>query len=276
MTVSILGCGWYGRAVASKLLSQNIVVKGSATNPEKAEQLRLAGIKPFVIRFDENSQVFDADFFKCDVLIIALPPGIRKNQGHLYLPRLKRVAGLLRDHKIDKVIYVSSTGVYADCNRELDESDIPEPDSESGRILYEAEKIFSDNSLFRSTIIRFGGMVGPGRDPGGFFRGKTDIPNGLAPVNLIHQADCAGITCAIINNDCFSTVFNACSPDHPPKQYFYREMAKISNSPLPVFKNELNNWKIVNSVNLVQKLNYEFTVKSWADYPRNNLSNQSS
>jgi nucleoside-diphosphate-sugar epimerase len=267
MVVSILGCGWYGRALAAKLLSSGIPVKGSATSPERAEQLHEAGIKSYVIKIDEDASLYDADFFKCDIVVIAIPPGLRKNQGHQYLPKIKRVIKAIADHKITKAIYISSTGVYADCNREVNENDMAAPDSESGRILHKAEKLFLNESGLRTSIVRFGGLVGPGRDPAQFFSNKTDIPNGLAPVNLIHQIDCVGITCAIIEKDSFGFIFNASAPDHPAKGDFYRKMAAKAGLPRPVFVNELKDWKIVNSVNLSSKLNFSFVIDSWDKYP---------
>lgn len=266
MVVSILGCGWYGRALAAKLLSYGISVKGSATSAERAEQLLRIGIKSYVIKFDENTSLYDADFFKCNIIVIAISPGFRKEEGHQYLQKIKGVIKAITDHKITKAVYISSTGVYADCNCEVNENDIPEPDSESGQILYAAETLFLNESGLKTSIVRFGGLVGPGRNPARFFAGKTNVPNGLAPVNLIHQNDCVGVTYAIIEKDCFGYIFNACAPDHPAKGKFYRKMAGQNKLPPPVFLNELRDWKIVDSVNLSSKLKYNFIIDSWDKY----------
>lgn len=271
MVVSILGCGWYGRALATKLLGFGISVKGSATSPEKAEQLHPAGVKSYVIKFEDHNSLFDADFFECDIVVIAIPPGFKANQGQHYLPNIKRIIKVIADHKISKVIYISSTGVYADCNREVNENDMPEPDSESGQILHEAEKLFLNERRFRTSIVRFGGLVGPGRNPGRFFSNKTGIPNGFAPVNLVHQIDAVGATCAVIEKDCFGYIFNVCAPDHPAKGDFYRKMAEEAKLPIPVFVNELSDWKIVDSVNISSKLNYNFVIDSWDKYPLDEL-----
>ena len=271
MVVSILGCGWYGRALAAKLVSSGIPVKGSATSPERAEQLAQAGIKSYVIKLDENESIYDVDFFKCDIIVIAIPPSFKKNQGKQYLPKIKNIIKAIVDHKVTKVIYISSTGVYADCNREVTENDLAQPDSESGQILRRAEELFLNENVFRTSIVRFGGLVGPGRNPARFFLNKTDIPNGLAPVNLIHQIDCVGVTCAIIERDRFGFIFNACAPDHPAKGDFYRKMARQNNIPSPIFLNELKYWKIVNSVNINSKLDYSFIIDVWDKYPLDEL-----
>jgi len=63
-------------------------------------------------------------------------------------------------------------------------------DAESA--LYRSEQLFHENTNFQTTVIRLAGLIGPGRNPARFFAGKTNIPNGNAPVNLIHLDDCIG------------------------------------------------------------------------------------
>ncbi|MBS1526932.1 MAG: SDR family oxidoreductase [Bacteroidetes bacterium] len=266
MVISILGCGWYGRALADKLLNGGMTVKGSTTTLEKMTDLEREGILPYVARFEQDTALIVPDFFHCDIIVVAIPPGFKKNQGQHYVPKIKRIIEAIAEYKIPKVIYISSTSVYSDCNHELTEHDIPQPDSESGKTLYEAERLFLNEHRFKTTVIRFGGLIGPGRNPGRFFSGKTGVPNGRAPVNLIHQSDCVGITIAIIEKDIFGLVLNACAPDHPAKKDFYSQTAVKSKLPLPQFIDELANWKIVHSVILSEKLHYKFTIKNWDTY----------
>ena len=263
MVVSILGCGWYGKALAKSLIRKGITVKGSSTSGEKLEQLSSKGIIPYSVQFDAERGNFDPAFFECDILVISIPPKFRKGESRRYLPKIQRIIKTILKYQVKKVIYISSTGVYGDHNNKVNELSDPNPDTESGIILLEAEKLFQKETDFKANIIRFGGLVGPGRHPGRFFAGKKGIPNGLAPVNLIHQQDCAGISEAIIEKDIFGYVFNACSPDHPAKEHFYRNAALKGGFPIPEFINELENWKIVNSINLTDELNYAFRVLNW-------------
>lgn len=265
MVVSILGCGWYGKALAKSLIQKGITVKGSSTSDEKLEQLSLEGIIPHSVQFDTDTENFDPAFFECDVLVISITPKFRKGETAEYLPKVQRIIDTVLKYQVRKVIYISSTGVYGDHSNEVNELSDPKPDTESGSILLEAEKLFQRETSFKTTIIRFGGLIGLGRHPGRFFAGKKDIPNGLAPVNLIHQQDCVGVSEAIIERDVFGYLFNACSPDHPTKADFYRRTALEAALQAPEFINELNNWKIVDSVNLKSILNYDFKVPYWTD-----------
>jgi len=275
MIISILGCGWYGKALAKELLQKSIIVKGSTTSAEKLDGLRAIGISPYAVQVNADQIKYDADFLKCDVLVISIPPGLKKGEGAAYLPKVKHVIEAVLQKSIQKVIYISSTGVYGDNNKTVTEDDAPNPDNESGKILLEAENLFRDESDFKTTIIRFGGLVGPDRHPGRFFAGKKDVPNGLAPVNIVHLADCVGIGSAIIERNAFGYVFNACSPDHPSKEDFYKDAALKGGYAPPQFLHELKTWKIVDSSNLKPILNYTFKIQNWKDYSFDTLPQSS-
>ncbi|MBS1523199.1 MAG: SDR family oxidoreductase [Bacteroidetes bacterium] len=265
MIVSILGCGWYGKALAKELLQKGIIVKGSATSAEKMDELKDLSISPFIVQVNGDQANYEADFFKCDTLVISIPPRLKKGEGVTYLAKIKHIIDAILHNNMQNIIYISSTGVYGDHNRTVTENDDPDPDTESGKILLEAENLFRNESKFKTTIVRFGGLVGPGRHPGRFFAGKTDIPNGLAPVNMIHLDDCVGIGSAIIEQDAFGHLFNACSPDHPAKEDFYKDAALKGGYESPQFLCELRAWKIIESVNLKPILNYTFKIQNWKD-----------
>src|SRR5690606_4562588 len=146
-------------------------------------------------------------------------------------------------HKIKHLIVISSSGVYPNANRAFDESDLPEPVTGSGKSLLEAEGIVKSFSDFTTTIIRFGGLYGGERNPARFFGSTNNIPNSLAPVNLIHLSDCLGISEAILAREAFGHTYNACSPEHPSRTEFYTRAAKASNLEAPTFVNELKEWK---------------------------------
>ncbi|MFD0764299.1 SDR family oxidoreductase [Mucilaginibacter lutimaris] len=266
MTVSILGCGWYGLALAKALIADGTKVKGSTTSAFKLPLLKAEGIEPFLADLSAGNLDDSPEFFICDVLVIAIPPKARSGEGAEYVPKLQKVLDATTKQGVKKVILISSTGIYADQNRELTEADDPEPDTTSGQVLYNAEELFKQQSSFKTTIIRFGGLIGPGREPGRFFADKKDIPNGLAPVNMIHQQDCVGFTMRVLNKDAFGYTFNACTPHHPPKFAFYAQAAAKAGLEAPEFLPELKEWKVISSVNNGKFLGYEYYIKNWYDW----------
>ncbi|MCR8556420.1 SDR family oxidoreductase [Mucilaginibacter sp. BJC16-A38] len=265
MIVSILGCGWYGKAFAKTLLAQGVSVNGSVTSAEKLNSLGELGITPYVVSFKSASKDYDPEFFKCDILIISIPPKTRQGEASDYLPKINGIIEAILKYQIKRVIYISSTAVYGDINSEVDEFTVPLPDTEAGKILLAAERHLQHQTSFKTTILRFSGLVGPGRHPGRFFAGKADIPNGKAPVNLIHLDDCIGITLEIINKNAFGLVVNASSPDHPTKAEFYSESARKAGLIIPQFRDELTGWKIIGSRAINDVLGYKFKVSSWKD-----------
>jgi nucleoside-diphosphate-sugar epimerase len=246
INISILGCGWYGTALAKTLVNAGYHVKGSTTSPQKLEALVAEGIEPYLVNFLPEDENYDAGFFNCDVLLIAIPPKSRSGEGANYIYKIQRIISTAKQQGVKNVIFISSTGVYADLNNEVNENIAPQPNTEAGKI------------LLKTTIIRFAGLIGPGRDPGRFFAGKRDIPNGKAPVNLIHLDDCIGLSMAIIDRQIYGYLFNACSPDHPARAAFYTRASINSGLEPPIFISELKEWKIVKSTNVEPILGYQF------------------
>ena len=263
MTVSILGCGWYGQALGRLLAANGFIVKGSVRSFEKIAQLSGFGIEPFLVNLNDDFEHIDPLFLSCDILIVSIPPKFRTEEKDGYLSKIHMIIKSIRECGINRIIYISSTGVYSEQNREVTESDRPDPDTEQGRILLYAEELFQSDPDFKTCIVRFGGLVGPGRHPGRFFGGRSNVPNGRAPVNLIHLEDCIGISLVIIGQDVFGCIVNAVSPDHPAKADFYKTAAIQAGLPAPQFIDELTNWKIVGSTNIPRLLKYEFKMRDW-------------
>ena len=264
MVVGILGCGWYGIALAKRLIDQGIVVKGSTTSSGKLDILRAAGILPFLIRIDgTEADKTEPEFFNCDQLIVA--NNVKMDHLDNYLSKVRKTIRLIQNGSVDRVIFISSISVYGDHNQEVDENTLPKPGKGSGISLLEGEKLLLAQENLNCTILRFAGLVGPGRDPARFFAGKTGIPNGAAPVNLIHLEDCVGMTEKLLQNPQLKGIFNGVSPHHPSKMDFYTHAAKRKSLALPVFKAEKLEWKIVNSLYVKQQLDYDFKVQNWFD-----------
>lgn len=255
-TVSILGCGWFGFPLAKQLVNAGYTVKGSTTTPAKLEEMRSAGINPFLLSLDHDDDA--GNFFDSEILILGVPPKLRTGSGGDYEGKIRRIAERLQDTPVKEIIFISSTSVFSDTNSSLTENDVPSPETVSGKAILAAETFLRSCSAFNTTVIRFAGLIGPGRDPGRFFAGKTNIPNGQAPVNLIHLDDCLGITTAILERRAFGHIFHAVAPQHPTKSQFYSRSSAASGQTVPEFIDELRGWKIIESVNVPKLLNYDF------------------
>ena len=265
-TISIIGCGWYGMAVAKAILRAGYQVKGSTTTPEKLKQLFDAGIEPYLLDFGSDESVDPQDFFRTEVLLICIPPKRNSTTLAQYTNKITQIAALATENGTKKVLFISSTSVYGDANCIVDESTPAHPETPSGLQILDAEKLLLQNPNFSTTILRFSGLVGPGRHPGRFFAGKKNIPNGQAPINLIHLDDCIGITLKIIENNAFGHIFNASSPDHLQKQQFYQIAIQAAGLEEATFIDELTEWKIISSIQVPKQLNYTFKTANWTNW----------
>lgn len=255
-TVSILGCGWFGLPLAKQLVQSGYEVKGSTTTKEKLANIRSAGIGAYLFTLDQDEGA--GDFFDSEILILGVPPKLRSGSGEDYEGKVRRLTERLQDTRVKQVIFISSTSVFPDSNRVFNENDAPVPETASGKAILGAERCLQDCTFFNTTVIRFSGLIGPDRDPGRFFAGKTNIPNGQAPVNLIYLDDCMGITMTILDKEVFGQVFHAVMPQHPQKSSFYSKASLASGYTVPEFVDELGKWKIIESINVPNLLNYDF------------------
>jgi nucleoside-diphosphate-sugar epimerase len=265
-TVSILGCGWLGTVLGKKLLSKGYVVKGSTITSEKINELETTGIQPYYVKVGTDSIEMDyAAFFNTDVLIVSIPPQRIANIEEIFPLQINQVIQYIRILQIPKVILISSTSVYENSNSTVREGDEGNPAKPAGRALLTAEKMLMDLEGTKTTVLRFGGLIGYNRNPARFLLGKSEVP-AHTPVNLIHRDDCVKIISEIIEKEIWGEIFNACSPGHPTKKDFYARAAKIGDLPKPMFVDRPENYKIVNSDKLIEKLGYTFNYPNPMDY----------
>jgi nucleoside-diphosphate-sugar epimerase len=262
--ISILGIGWLGFPLAKKLIETGYDVKGSTTSESKLDLLESNDIQPFQIELSETEIIGNVAGFleSSEVLIIDIPPKLRSNPSENFVEKIKLLITEIEKSKIKYIVFISSTSVYADAFPvvEIDENTIPNPDSESGKQLLQTQDLLLSNSNFQTTILRFGGLIGEDRHPIKFLAGKKDVENPDAPINLIHQEDCIGIICEILNHvQHDNLILNAVSPYHPTRKEYYTQKANENELPLPEFdKSKKSLGKIINSKKVLEFLNYKF------------------
>ena len=238
--ISILGCGWLGLPLAKSLINKGFSVKGSTTSEAKLAVLESANIKAHSIRLTENKVMGNIEAFlsESEILIIDIPPKLRGDGAENFVSKITTLIPFIAQSPVNHVVFISSTSVYADDNSIVTENSQPEPDTESGRQLLATEKLLEGNANFKTTVIRFGGLIGENRHPIHFLAGRKNLENPEAPINLIHQDDCIGIIEAVISRNARGEVFNAVAPYHPSRKEYYTQKAVALGLPLPEFEEE--------------------------------------
>jgi nucleoside-diphosphate-sugar epimerase len=259
--ISILGCGWLGLPLAKALLENSFSVKGSTTSVDKLSVLENLGIQPHLITLSENETTGNLDSFleNSKILIIDVPPKLRGSSTENFVSKIKNVIPFIEKSTVENVLFISSTSVYGEENLIVTEETKLNPDTESGKQLVQTEQLLQSNSNFKTTILRFGGLIGEDRHPIKFLAGRKNIENPNAPINLIHQDDCIGIIMEIIELHSWNETFNAVTPFHPSRKEYYTQKAIDLKLDLPEFNAEnSNSGKTISSTKIENVLDYKF------------------
>jgi len=232
-----MGCGWLGLPLAKAFIEGGYLVRGTTTSECKLGMLEKEGIAPFLISLSEEKIVGNISGFLADVevLVINIPPKLRGGNTENYVKKMQLLLESVKATKTKKVIFVSSTSVYGDINAEVTEETIPKPSTESGKQLLASENLFKITPELQTTIIRFGGLIGPDRHPINMLSGRKGLNNGNHPVNLIHLNDCISIISSVIKQNWWGEIFNAVYPSHPPKKKYYSQEAVKRGLILPQY-----------------------------------------
>lgn len=258
-SISIIGCGWLGLPCALRLIEKGYRVKGTTTTERKISSLAQQGIEPFLLQLDTEEPPLE--LFESDILFITFPPGRAATNTMLrYQSRIQKLINAARQKALGKIIFSSTTGVYAGKaeNPIVNENSLPAPRRESARAMYSAEKQLLSYSD-QVTILRFGGLVGPGRKTANFLANKKNIPNPNNAINLVHQADCVQVAQLIVEQEIFGEMFNVVADEHPARKDYYTTVTAKAGLSAPTFRDEhtFPN-KIVSNAKLKKTLNYTF------------------
>ncbi len=259
--ISILGCGWLGLPLAEHLIQKGFSIKGSTTSPNRIGELESKEIEAFIIELsaDEISGDYEAFLQNSKTLIIDIPPKLRGENPISFVDKMKTfIQKAVVNSSIEQVLFISSTSVYGDEAITVTEETIEKPETISGKELLETEHFLQQQTAFKSTILRFGGLIGGSRNPAKSLSGKSNIATPNAPINLIHQDDCIGVITAIIEQNFWGEKINASAPFHPTRKEYYSAKAKELGLPLPAFEENNVSGKVIDSSKLIAELNYNF------------------
>ncbi len=257
--IAILGLGWLGLPLAEQLHGLGHEVIGAVSSPEK---LRTYGHLPFgVCRVNVTEDKIKGDWesflFDAEILIITMAPGKGETVEDVY-PR--QIDQLIHNTPAQtKVIFTSSTGVYANEGKVVDETSPTKAQKSSGRAVKNAEDKLRSHFRENLTVLRLGGLIGPERHPGRFLAGKRHLRNEEAPLNLVHREDVMNIIEKIVEKSCWGELFNVCASLHPIRKAYYHKAATVLQLDLPMFKtSDKEDFKIVDNTKSKHVLQYDY------------------
>ena len=126
--VLIIGCGYIGRRIASRLLATRPVT-GLVRSDASAATLRAAGIG--VLQADLDAALDPAAVRDIDELYYLAPP---PRSGDVDT-RMTHVLQALDGNRLRRMVYISTSAVYGDCQGAwITEAQQPAPSSGRGRL----------------------------------------------------------------------------------------------------------------------------------------------
>lgn len=236
-TIAVIGCGWLGLPIASDLVDRGLKVIGTTTREERISDIEKHGVRGRIYRMGDLNPP------QAEGYVINVPPSKTTD----YVASLRATAEQLPP--TSNVLFVSTTSVYTNMMDVFPESQVvpgsPSPadyntTSKHSPIpiaeLIQAEGIFWTGSNGRATILRCGGLVGPGREPGRFLAGKSNVPDPDSLVSISTLGKVVHMVALIIATGDWGKVINAVERNRPTRREFYTKAALDLGLEPPTFK----------------------------------------
>ena len=252
--VLILGCGWVAEDLAFKFLNLECHVVLTTTSLEKSERLIKAGFEAHVVDFDQDIRVdFQVDSFD---YVLTSVPAASKNTVEQIKRRFEQIKSLLEKLNYNKHIYLSSTGIYPDCDGVFSE--------DYTMMLNERLSVAEEFmlSVSNSSVYRLGGLFGKNRIFAKYFENRV-CSTGNQVANFVYVDDVVELIYRGFEMGLQSEIYNIVAPEHPTKEEVIRASAQKYGFQLPSeFKPENSFQKIVDGSKIIKELNYSYKYPS--------------
>jgi nucleoside-diphosphate-sugar epimerase len=200
----IIGCGDVGLRIVARLRDRFRIIATTATQ-QRVVELRSAGTLPLVVNLDITPSLARLRGLATRWIDLAPPPATGTDD-----PRTRRLR-IASGAKIERAVYISTTGVYGDRGGALlDETAAPAPASERALRRLAAEKIVRAAPL-HAMVVRAPGIYAADRLPLDRLRAATPALIAADDVytNHIHADDLARITIAALFRGAPARLYNA-------------------------------------------------------------------
>lgn len=297
-TVGILGIGYLGKQLLASLHNHKLWGTYYQTNPLSEENYptedppHCSGRPPPCVKFQwENPETWHALPVQPASLILTIPPVLKDEYSEAQ--RISKWGKWMKLNRpqLNKLVYVSSTGVYPNKNGVWKEDDEFIPDSLSGQLRFATEKVL--NEYFELSVVRPGGIYGPGRHIGLRALSGKKIYLGEKPIHRIHVKDLANIIKLLLDTELCGislkgTIINAVDKEPKPSREVLKwlvaeKLIELSRSVYNHIEEEiienpcnvesLKN-RIISNNKLLNDMNFKFRFPTYQEGFSNILKNQ--
>ena len=208
VNVLIAGCGYVGTALGRHLAKAGHMVWGLRRETGDLPSPLLPLMADLI-----NPKALEALPADIDTVFYMASPDRSEEAAYraAYIDGLRNLLNVLKTREQrPRVLYTSSTAVYAQKSGEwVDETSPTTPEYFSGRCLLEGERYLL-SSGFPATVVRLGGIYGPGRT-----RLLRKVREGSATyqdgppryTNHIHRDDCVGVLAHLMTLEPLDSIY---------------------------------------------------------------------
>jgi nucleoside-diphosphate-sugar epimerase len=240
-TALIVGCGYLGTRVASRLLERGVTVMGTTRSEQRGHELAELGIQPLLVSVTEPltfaalKPAIQAPSLDVYYMVPPGRPGNQPSPRQVVLGGTAHMAKQLKHARLGRALLVSSTAVYGQQHGETVDADTPpEPIDDRGKLLHEAEQFWLDRGQAYH-VLRLAGLYGPGRVVGlrAVSDGSPIVGDPQKLLNLIHVDDAADLTIAMMQAEAPGRVELGCDGHPVPRMDYYTFLAEQLGVPAP-------------------------------------------
>ena len=235
MDYVIIGCGDIGTRVAKELVTKGGRVQATVRHSDDAGRLEDLGVLPLVADFDRREELPQLDVHQRLVFYFMPPQG-----GGTIDARMSNFCRMLTpDNCPERIVYISTSGVYGDCGDQLVTEETPvNPQTSRAKRRVSAEAQLRDKAGelgFALIILRVTGIYGPGRLPlAQLHKGHQVLRPQDSPVtNRIHSLDLVRICLAAMERGQAGDVFNVCDGQQSSMSEYFSAVADLYGLPRP-------------------------------------------
>ena len=237
----IFGCGYLGSRAAALWREAGDTVYAVTRNADRVAEFTRQGWRPLVADVLDPRSLVNLPVADTVLFAVARGRGSDVPIRRLYVEGLRDVLAAL-PAVTARVVYISSTGVYAqDDGSWVDEASPTTAQREGGAASLEAEQVLAaDSRGGTSIILRMAGLYGPGRVPrrDDLLAGKPLVDPGDGWLNLIHADDGARIIVAAADAG-LTGVMNVSDGQPVLRREYLQEIARLLGAPEPSFRTAL-------------------------------------
>lgn len=233
--ITIIGCGDIGCRVGKILLEQGRQVLALARSEEKAGELQTKGFATLIGDLDYQQDTPELPLQGTQLFYFMPPQGGGKSDYRM----LNFCRKLSPENTPEKVVYISTSGVYGDCGGALVTEETPlNPQTSRAQRRASAESQLQEQAQrlgFKLVILRVTGIYGPGRLPvARVMQGHPVLKPEVAPfTNRIHSLDLVQICLAAMERGEDGDIFNVCDGRQSSMTEYFTAIAEMHDLPRP-------------------------------------------